>query len=189
MKPRDWAAFGFRLLAIYLFVQALFWSVATLYCTICWIFSKPMFDGSHSATFYTALTALVSAVQATSVGYWYWFDADNSADTRCLESDGDGAVDPIAPLVMLAVATWGVVGMLHAMRQVIRLWITQQSSLLSFSEWLEEPWASFALCHTFIHFAVVMTFAIAPRMVVSILLWCTPGSGRAIPEPNEATSA
>lgn len=183
MKPREWAALGFRLLSVYLFVQAMFGGIATLYFGAVWIFSKPTFDGSLSSEFYLMIQALVGALQATVVGYWYWFDADKTSDPRGMESVEGGTVDPIAPLLTLAVAAWGVFGFVAAMRRVVGLWAWQQTS------GFDAPASNLLLHYLLIELAAYTAFAMAPRTIVGILLWCTPGSGRAMPEPNEATSA
>ena len=126
MTPREWAALGFRLLAIYLFIDALFWSGATLIAATMWWFEEPQVFDSPPMKAYGGIVSLVKVLQALAAGYWLWYGARRlSKPVRCgagLQSCGEH----LSPFMVLAIATWGGLQLIPALGQLLNLLIAAQ---------------------------------------------------------------
>lgn len=174
MKPRDWAAIGFRLLAIYLFMTSVYWFVSTLFCTLSWIFSEGDFDGRKTVWFEGAMMAFVHLVQFLALGYWYWFGAYHIARPLRTDDLGREQVESIAPLCVLVVAVWGVLHWMPAINRLQDIWVLQNILYQGLADWWESPHIRSSLRLGAMNFIAAFCCAIMPRIIVDGMLKLTP---------------
>lgn len=200
MTPRDAAILGFRLLAMYLFVDAIYQGAATTLTAVRWLFEDLPDYEEISFTGMGAMIGLAKTLQSLVVGFWLWFDAPRASAPF---DDGAGSnryVARIGPPLVLAIASCGALKATPAVGDLVKAcqaayWFGKQRSPFSDMESILREVATFDfwvarnfLIERIIAYALAVALIAFARPIAGVLLRRMPDAARQGDTPTTQTA-